>query len=288
MYKIVHLGFWKRREAGMTDSNPTWRAGQKAAFGDRLKLARKRMKGPGGKPLYPSAADFIAALTQRYPDTQRRTYYQYESGRSMPKHPDAINRLAEMLGVTRDWLLFGKGEQVNDDALTTNVATINQAIEIPLRKSLKPPPLRYIPVLTASDLKNMLLGNGRRATMSREQLPVSQHIDAGAEAFYYRIPDDDTSMVGSAGHSFPPGTLLLIDPGRIIRPADFLLAQPADAPAPIMRRLQARLPFDPGGLVLRAYPFRLVALNPMAEPIEVNDKADCHIIGRVVSFTQIL
>jgi SOS-response transcriptional repressor LexA len=270
------------------DSSPTVRDAQRAAFGTRLKTTRKKLKGPDGKPLYPSAVDFIGALEARHPDIQGRMYYNYEAGRNIPAQPDTINRIAEMLGVTSDWLLFGKGKQVNDGDFNQDAATINQAIEIPRGKPYKSPPVRYIPILSASQINSLLSGNGNLTTMSGEKLPVPQHIDAGADAFYYQISDSDTSMVGTAGFSFPPGTLLLIDPGRIIRPADFLLVQLPDADAPVIRRLQGRLSIDHGEPNSRIYPFRLLALNPMADPIEVTSSTDCKIVGRVVSFTQIL
>jgi len=269
----------------MADRNLTWRDEQKAAFGRRLKAARKAMKGPDGKPLYKTTADFISALKARQPNMQVRIYYHYEAGGRVPRDDATINLFAEMLNTSRNWLLFGSEEDVNEDSLSEDDAEVNQVIETSQTKPLKPPLLRYIPVLSASDIKTLLLGNGNLTTMSREQLPVPQHVDAGADPFYYRIPDDDTSMVGRAGHSFPPGTVLLINRERTVRPGDFLLAQLGDAPAPVMRRLQSAMPIAPSE---PRYPFKLVALNPMAEPITVDADSDCEILGRVVSFTQIL
>lgn len=269
----------------MADRNLTWRGQQKAAFGQRVKAARKAVKQADGRPLYRTTVDFINALQQRYPEMQARIYYHYEAGTRVPREDETINRIAEMLNVTRNWLLYGTEEEVNEALFNEDAAPVNQAIETSQTKSLKSLPLRYIPVLSASDIKTLLLGNGDLATMAREQLPVPQHVDAGADVFYYRIPEDDTSMVGAAGHSFPPLTLLLVDRERVARPGDFLLALPSGAPGPVMRRLQAAMPVNPAA---PRYPFKLVALNPMADPIAVKAEADCQILGRVVSFTQLL
>lgn len=267
------------------DRDNTWRKAQKQAFGRRLTAARKAMKGPDGKPLYKRTADFIEAIKERVPDARIRSYYSHEAGDRVPQDDATIELYAEMLDTTSHWLLFGTGEDVNDETLKDDAATINQANEVLDINPSKIVAVRYIPLLTASDIKKLLFGNGNLTAMSRDQLPMPQNVAVGARAFYYQIPDHDTSMVSATGQSFAPGTLLLIDQDRDVAPGDFLLAQLADMPAPVMRRLQSAYVLSSD---TPRYPFKLLALNPMAEPVIVHKQTECQVIGRVVSFTQIL
>lgn len=283
MYKFVHLH--RGTEKIAMANRDTARAQQKRAFGRRLRQQRLNMRGPDGRQLYKKISDFTNELQARAPHLEARNYYHWEAGSRIPRDDEVINLLAQMLNTTAEWLVSGPAEEVNAPPLNDNRGRINQTIEIPSIKPFKLPALRYIPVLSASEIRSLLLGNGNLTTMSREQLPAPPHTDAGADAFYYRIPEDDTSMVGGAGHSFPPGTLLLINRERPIQPGAFLLAQQADMPGPIMRQLQAPFPVVPAN---PRFPFRLIALNPMAQPIVCSAGESWEILGRVVSFTQLL
>ncbi len=269
----------------MADDRNILRKAQTLAFGRRLTQARKGLKGPDGKPLYRFTRDFIEAIKKRRPDWPIRTYYSHEAGDRVPLDDATIELYAEMLDTTSHWLLFGGDEGVNDETLKDDAATINQPNEVLDINPSKIVGVRYIPLLTASDIKKLLSGNGNLTAMSREQLPMPQNVVVSARAFYYQIPEHDASMVSATGQSFAPGTQLLIDQDRDILPGDFLLASLPDMPAPVMRRLQSAYSLAPDK---PRYPFKLVALNPMAEPVTVHNRTECQVIGRVISFTQTL
>lgn len=245
----------------------------KRAFGRRLTEARQAR--------YPRRSHFIAALNAKYPGTiTPKGYHNHEDGLRWPVQLGLVDLYAEMLETTRDWLLFGKGKQVNADELKESPAPINQRIESFDINTFKSGGFRYIPKLSASEIRLMLNGHGDPANMTGERIAVAQDIPAGPRTFSYTIPQGDASMVSPSGLSFPAGTHLMIDMDRTVAPGDFLLCWPTGLPVPVLRQLQAAFPLE---LTALRYPFKLVALHPMAEPITVESASDCEVLGRMIT-----
>lgn len=256
------------------DRNRTWRAEQKRQFGRRLEAARIRAG-------YRKAIHAISAMQERWPDLIGRTYYAHEGGTRVPDDDVTIERYAEFMGVTREFLLFGTGETLASADLNEPLHSVNQPSEMLHIITSQSGVSRYIPVVTASDILN-LIQTGRLSAMSGEHLPVPAAADAGARAFYYRMPYGDHSMVGTHPPIFPPGIVLMFDPDRELAPNDFLLAWMADKP--LFRRLDSAHAFFPERPI---FPFSLVALNVHARPIQVVRSGICRILGRMISATQL-
>lgn len=61
----------------------------------------------------------------------------------------------------------------------------------------------------------------------------------GNKAFWWRVPDRDTSMVCPNGDvSFPPGTILVVDPDAKLESGDYVLAQVKGSKSLICRQYQ--------------------------------------------------
>lgn len=281
--------------AGLRRSK-SWTKEQREEFGRRMAWARERAG-------YENAASAYREIVQLY-DLAKRTYYSHDVGERVPDDDELIEIYAQLFDVTVGFLLLreaepkgpARGRQPVESvrerlglnsllrpaqmARPVNHGPVNQVLE---RHEIKPSQIdniRYISVLSASDIKDLFIGNGRLRTASRERLPMPPHVAAGPRAYFYRMPSFDHSMVGHAGgDSFPPGTDVLIDPDRAIAPGDYLLCRPAGVETPVLRKLQstsAYLSSSPH------YPFKLVALNPQVAPIFVETAEDCHIDGRMI------
>ena len=68
-------------------------------FGDRLRSSRRQVR-PGGRKF--TQADLAKAV-----GVERNTVSRWENGGMLPKDPAVIAALADVLGVTADWLIGG-------------------------------------------------------------------------------------------------------------------------------------------------------------------------------------
>jgi hypothetical protein len=273
----------------------SWTDEQRLEFGVRLKWALQRVG-------YKRTADALVDV-QQCASIKLRTFYAHVAGNRVPDDDGLIEIYAQLFDVPADYLLLradapkgpSRGRISTDEVrerldLNTapkrfpvprpvNQVTVNQLLENDTHKASQVTETRYISILTASDIKDLLTGARKLRAMSRERLPVPQDLAAGPNVIAYKIPVFDHSMVGAEGDSFPPGIRLIFDPDRAIAPGDYLLALPQGADSPILRRLQsahAYLPTAP------RYPFKLVAISPLAAPIFVETAEDCAILGRLI------
>lgn len=254
--------------------NKTWRQDQIRQFGARLTWARRRVG-------FAKGSDAIKAM-QDNSRVPMRTYYSHEAGQRVPDNDEVIELYCSTFKVSRDFLLFGNGPE-RDEYLASldldEAGEINQAFEAPKVRPSQFGPVRYIPVLTASEVRSLFLGQWDLTSMSGDHLPVPQHLRAGPRSFVYQIPADDRSMVSVDSTSFLPGTPVLIDPDEVIMPDKFMLVQPANWPAPILRQLHSSFPYVPAE---PRFPLTLRALNPAFQPIVVENDGDCQIFGRAI------
>ena len=77
--------------------------GNEQTFGDRVRIARERMRTPEGHRW--TQGDLAKSL-----DVKRNTVSRWENGGMLPKDPAMIATLARVLHVSADWLLAGFGE----------------------------------------------------------------------------------------------------------------------------------------------------------------------------------
>src|SRR5665213_3028355 len=75
------------------------RIGVRDTFGDRLRSSRQRLR-PGGRKF--TQGDLAKAV-----GVERNTVSRWENGGMLPKDPAVIASLADVLGVTADWLIGG-------------------------------------------------------------------------------------------------------------------------------------------------------------------------------------
>ena len=219
---------------------------------ERLKTARRNAG-------FPRAIDAV-----RECGWIRRTYFANEAGSRTPG-PDQRRRYAERYGVDEKWLA-GKD------------SAINQLIQKDNKQSTKASPsggIRRIPLFQGSDICLMLSGDLMPAAKT---LPIPEDLQVSDDAFGWSVPSDDYSMTAGAsagGESFPPNTLLVIDPAASIQPGAFVLAMVEGFPNPVLRRYLAPLPD-------MADDYELGSLNPAFKTIASAKHTACRIVGKAV------
>lgn len=108
-------------------------------------------------------------------------------------------------------------------------------------------------------------------------IAAPESINAGESCFAYVIAENDRSMEGAAGVSFPPGTELIIDADQDVLPDNYLLLRIKGMKTWLLRQYQAGLPLS------MAREFTLRAINPAVEPIRVTDPGQWEIGGRLIA-----
>lgn len=237
----------------------------------------------------------------------RNGFYKHWGGNSYPR-ARILTAYSGMLGVSEAWLTKGNGEKIDtlrrafaavekgdlDNPIVAEVmpggtvvpfsaGSVNQHPQHFGTDSGKAPQIRHIPILVGDQI-DRFLGNGRNAISmigETETIPLPPGVSAGARAFAYTIPSDDTSMIGQGEHSLPPGTLCWIDCDKTIGPGDFCLVRALDG-AWTVRRYKASFPYG------KAVQFTLEALHPSFEPVRVTDTSQWRIAGRVIFYGRVL
>lgn len=192
-----------------------------------------------------------------------RSYYKHESGERRIM-PEELSAYAVAYKVSVIWLMHGVSPQSNHDAQN-----------IPI-KPLSDLDIREVPLLNSQSLRELddFIRGG--ILVSDRSVVVPEFIQVGNRTIAYVIPDSDLSMLGERGDTFPPGTMLIVDPDKAIIPGNYILTQPENFDAPILRRYEAvRSPS-------KYTPFTLSALNQAYQPIVIGDPESCRIIGRLV------
>jgi len=192
-----------------------------------------------------------------------RSYYKHESGERRIM-PEELSRYAVAYKVSVIWLMHGISPQSNHNAQN-----------IPI-KSLSDLDIHEVPLLSSQSLGQLddFIRGG--TLVSDKSVVVPEFAEVGNRAIAYVIPDNDLSMLGERGDTFPPGTMLIIDPDKVITPGNYILTQPENFELPILRRYEAIS--SPS----KYTPFTLSALNPAYQPVVVNNPESCKIIGRLV------
>lgn len=94
----------------------------------------------------------------------------------------------------------------------------------------------------------------------------------GANAFALRVTGDSMTNPVPGGHSFPEGTIIIVDPGRAAGPGDFVIAKDVATQQATFKRLAS----DGGRWFLKP-------LNPSYPTVEIDDP-DIRVIGKVVEY----
>ena len=258
--------------------NKTWKQEQKNQFGERLKWAQTRAG-------FRHSAEVIRQLDGISPRAGR-TYYSHVRGEKVPNDDAIISIYCDIFKISRDFLLFGNGPELEEYAQgenSTSEGLVNLEESQNKVNASQFQPVRYIPILRATDIEPFLIGTGGAAIMAGDTLPVARQFVAGPRPYAFNLPENDRSMIGTGTNSFPPETTLSIDPDRAIMPDDFALVWPAGWPEPTLRQVKSKWPLLPTG---PRYPFDLIALNPEFETLTVLGENECKIFGRLIGAHQ--
>lgn len=245
-------------------------------IGARIMHAQKRK--------FRFGSDAIEELERRHGKKVKAAYYSHRSGTRLPDD-DTLRIYADLFDVPFEYLRLGTGAeeiessaaQINEDESTASaVISINQhRQEIDLKASHKHG-VRFIPILSADQIRVLSAGQGDLAQMSGHTLPVPSFLSASSDSFAYFIPANDFSMVATSGPSYAPGACIVIDPQRQITPGDRVYAEIEGFDDPVVRKYVAARAYAPG------VRFRLEAFNPAFEAIEVTDAAQVRVLARVI------
>lgn len=269
-------------------------------LGARLEIARLREFDS-----VRAAIDALREASDQPDQIKPRAYYLHESGERRPRKMSRLRLYADTFKVPLSYLLFGEGAEVYEaeardlaarkrivlkiDALkgektvaesSRKIVPINQDIELIETNTIHNPIDRSRVILTASEIRKLSTGRGDLATMSGPMLSVPDFLNPSRHSFWYRVPAIDVSMAPTSreGHSFPPGGIGLFDQEAKILPGDYVLAYLDDWDEPVMRQYVASRAYSAGAS------FKLEALNPAYEPIEIPLKSKCRYIARLVFF----
>ena len=268
----------------------------------RLKLARQR-KFPNAK----AASDALAA--QQGAGKSSRSYQSHESGERQPKLRD-LSAYAQMFEVPLEYFVFGRHPEISDAEIEAQALLYRKKLQqrtgitepkpagarvlingaksgtslVPINhvpQQVETNPIhnigaRFISVLSASEIRQLITGRGDLATMSGQQLPVPQSLSASEHSYSYQIAEHDLSMVSSAGASFGPGTYIVVDADAVILPGKYVLVVLKGFEEPLFRIYKAARPYENG------VPFTLQSLNPAYDPILVKDASQVESIQRVI------
>jgi SOS-response transcriptional repressor LexA len=174
--------------------------------------------------------------------------------------------------------LLRLAEQLNQAAAPASIAVlypINHPAQHSGTDSSIISQIRHIPILSDDKTSAWLAGERSLAMLTAQTLAIPNWLKAGPSAFGHQIADGDWSMAGGE-RSYPPGTVLIIDPDQPVIPGNRILIRPKNDAQWLVRRYQAPWP------LARAKEFTLHANNPGFEPIRVTNLRDWEIGGRVI------
>lgn len=206
----------------------------------------------------------VAALVEKGGAITNRTAYAHLRGDRVPAYGSVheyADAYASALGVERDWLLYGK---------TTSV--INHVARSPNGDTSQLTPFRRIPLGVTSQ-------HGDAGLRAMTHVPFPSELSNADDAFIWRIPEGDYSMVGDE-RKLSPGTFLVVEPVNTdeICPGHVILCRPKGFADFIVRMVKA---IGPLGVAKR---FELISANPLFDPIKVSSIGNCEMGGRAVFY----
>lgn len=212
-------------------------------IGDRIRKARKD-KGLTQKQLADQVGVSRAAVTQ------------WESGETKGLKPENLFAVANVLGVSAEWLGIGSGAQQG------------RGLTIAER------PTRKIPVISTVQAGHPTeVVDAYSAGAGMEEVDVTGDIadKIGKHTFALYVDGDSMAPV------FSPGDLVVVDPDRQPKPGDIVIAKLDREEAATLKKYRPRGHDDEGNEV-----FELVPLNEDWPTLRVDAKNPGRVIGVVV------
>jgi SOS-response transcriptional repressor LexA len=162
--------------------------------------------------------------------------------------------LARVTGVSVDWLANGVGHMLPVE----NTSPISPRKRVPL--------ISWVQAGSWSEVQDVFAaGEADEWESAYSSMP-------GESAFALLVKGDSMTSPYPGELTFPPGTIIIVDPGRGAGPNDFVLAKDVSTQGATFKKLV----FDGGRWFLKP-------LNPTYPTIEIDDPA-MRVIGRVIEY----
>lgn len=280
--------------------------GQSEEDGERLKLFGKRLELAVLLHGSSNTAFIKQVVAARL--GAKGSFYNHTGGKSKPQDK-TVRAYERLLDLPDGWLwrqdlssdeldevreALKEGERDNPALLKIRASipesrSANNVVSLPINQSVKhfvpessiTVEIRHIPILPPEKIGAWLAGERSFEMLSAKSLPIPDLPNLGPRTWAHRISSNDFSMTGMGDSSYPPGTILLVDPDQKILPGDRIVLRLRSENEWRVRRYQASWPlpadFD------QAQEFTLIATNQSFEAIRVTNPRDWQLGGCVMS-----
>lgn len=162
--------------------------------------------------------------------------------------------LARVTGVSVDWLATGKGHMLPVE----NTRPISAKKKVPL--------ISWVQAGNWCEVEDVF------AAGEADEWESAYQSTPGDNAFALLVSGDSMTSPYPGELSFPPGTIIIVDPARASGPGDYVVAKDVSTQQATFKRLT----FDGGRWFLKP-------LNPTYPTLEIDDPA-IRVIGRVIEY----
>lgn len=180
---------------------------------------------------------------------------QWISGETKEIKADSAAGIQAVTGFSAVWIATGKGPKM---VAVGNVTAVSEKRRVPL--------ISWVQAGSWSDVQD------NYAAGEADEWESAFSSSPGDNAFALMVEGESMTSPYPGELSFPPGTIIIVDPGRAAGPGDFVVAKDVSTQQATFKRLA----FDGGRWFLKP-------LNPTFPTIEIDDPA-MRVIGRVIEY----
>lgn len=180
---------------------------------------------------------------------------QWISGETKEIKADSAAGIQAVTGFSAVWIATGKGPKM---VAVGNVSAVSEKRRVPL--------ISWVQAGSWSDVQD------NYAAGEADEWESAFNSSPGDNAFALMVEGESMTSPYPGELSFPPGTIIIVDPGRAAGPGDFVVAKDVSTQQATFKRLA----FDGGRWFLKP-------LNPTFPTIEIDDPA-MRVIGRVIEY----
>lgn len=180
---------------------------------------------------------------------------QWISGETKEIKADSAAGIQAVTGFSAVWIATGKGPKM---VAVGNVSAVSERKRVPL--------ISWVQAGSWSDVQD------NYAAGEADEWESAFSSSPGDNAFALMVEGESMTSPYPGELSFPPGTIIIVDPGRAVGPGDFVVAKDVSTQQATFKRLA----FDGGRWFLKP-------LNPTFPTIEIDDPS-MRVIGRVIEY----
>lgn len=180
---------------------------------------------------------------------------QWISGETKEIKSDSAAGIQAVTGFSAVWIATGKGPKM---VAIGNVSAVSERKRVPL--------ISWVQAGSWSDVQD------NYAAGEADEWESAFSSSPGDNAFALVVEGESMTSPYPGELSFPPGTIIIVDPGRASGPGDYVVAKDVSTQQATFKRLA----FDGGRWFLKP-------LNPTFPTIEIDDPA-MRVIGRVIEY----